>query len=108
MNVKIPKSTKQNGTLYAHVFLGKVQETTDSKHKWTRLIIDSETVYQLIPMSIYKEPEQNVKLLLGSNNIKNVRKAVTHVKTVLPISILTEPLHLSQAHIPNDIHQYIR
>lgn len=109
MNVEIPKQTKRNGTLYAHVFLSKAQETPYSGDKWTKLLTDSETVYALVPMSIYKKPEYKIfQLLQDEKNIKKVEKAVTHVKAVLPVSMLTEPLHISQIHMPSDIYQYIR
>lgn len=109
MNVELPKQTKRNGTLYAHVFLSKARETPYSGDKWTKLLTDPETVYTLVPMSIYKEPEYKIfQLLQDEKNKKKVEKAVTHVKAVLPVSMLTEPLHISQIHLPSDIYQYIR
>lgn len=110
MNVNLPKQTKQNGTLYAHVFLSKVQKTPYSNEKWTKLLTDPESVYIIVPMFIYKEPEYKVfQLLQDKENVKkNDVKPVTHIKTVLPISMLTEPLHISQIHMPSDIYQHIR
>lgn len=110
MNVEIPKLTKKNGTLYAHVFLSKAQETPYSGDKWTKLLTDHDTVYTLVPMSIYKEPEYKIFQLLqdGKDEKKKVEKTVTHVKAVLPVSMLSETLHLSQIHMPSDIYQYIR
>lgn len=109
MDIEIPKLTKRNGTLYAHVFLSKVQET-HTGDKWTKLLTNPETVYTLVPMYIYKEPEyKNFQLLQDGKNLKrNVQKAVTHIKNVLPVSMLTEPLYLSQIHMPSDLYQYIR
>lgn len=110
MSVELPQLTKQNGTLYAHVFLSKTKETPYSGDKWTKLLTDSETVYTLIHMSIYKEPEYKIFQLLQDeeNKKKNSEKPVTHIKAVLPISMLIEPLHLSQINMPSDIYQYIR
>ncbi|XP_015365512.1 PREDICTED: cleft lip and palate transmembrane protein 1-like protein isoform X2 [Diuraphis noxia] len=110
MAVELPRLTKQNGTLYAHVFLSKAQETLYSGDKWTKLLTDPETVYTLVPMSIYKEPEYKIFQLLheGENIKKNVEKPVTHIKVVLPVSMLKEPLHFSQIHMPSDVYQYIR
>ncbi|XP_025413937.1 cleft lip and palate transmembrane protein 1-like protein [Sipha flava] len=110
MSVQLPKITKQNGTMFAHVFLSKTQEKLSSSDRWTILLSDPETVYTLVPMSIYKEPEYKVFQLLqdGENVKKNVEKPITHVKAVLPVSMLTEPLHISQIHLPSDIFQYLR
>jgi len=110
MAVELPRLTKQNGTLYAHVFLSKAQETLYSGDKWTKLLTDPETVYTLVPMSIYKEPEYKIFQLIneGENIKKNVEKPVTHIKAVLPVSMLKEPLHFSQIHMPSDVYQYIR
>lgn len=110
MAVELPRLTKRNGTLYAHVFLSKAQETLYSGDKWTNLLTDPDTVYTLVPMSIYKEPEYKIFQLLqdGENVKKNVEKPVTHIKAVLPVSMLKEPLHFSQIHMPSDIYQYIR
>jgi len=110
MTVELPKQTKQNGTLHAHVFLSRTRETLHSGDKWTKLLTDPETVYTLVPMSIYKEPEyKNFQLLQDGENVqKNMEKPITHVKTVLPVSMLTEPIHISQIHMPSDIYQYIR
>lgn len=110
MNVELPKQTKQNGTLYAHVFLSKAKGLVYSGDKWTKLLTDPETVYTLVPMSIYKEPEYKIfQLLQDEENIKkNAEKPVTHIKAVLPVSMLTEPIHISQIHMPSDIYQYLR
>lgn len=110
MNVELPEQTKRNGTLYAHVFLSNARETPNAKDKWTMLLTDPETVYTLVPMSIYKEPEYQIFQLLHDeeNFQKNAEKPVTHVKAVLPVSMLTEPIHISQIHIPSDIYQYLR
>jgi len=110
MTVELPRLTKQNGTLYAHVFLSKTQETQYSGDKWTKLLTDSETVYTLVPMSTYKEPEYKIfQLLQDEEKVKsNAEKPITHIKAVLPVSMLTEPIHISQIHMPSDIYQYIR
>lgn len=110
MNVELPRQTKQNGTLYAHVFLSKAKGTLYSGDKWTKLLTDPETVYTLVPMSIYKEPEYKIfQLLQDEENVKkNAEKPVTHIKAVLPVSMLTEPIHISQIHMPSDIYQYLR
>lgn len=109
LSIELPKQTKRNGTLYAHVFLSKIHKTY-SGDRWTKLLTDPETVYTLIPMNIYKEPKyKGFQLLKDKENAsKNVVKPVTHVKTVLPVCMLTEPLHISQIHMPSDIYQYIR
>lgn len=109
MSVELPKITKQNGTMFAHVFLSKTHEKLNSSDRWTKLLSDPETVYTLVPMSIYKEPEYKVfQLLRDGENVKKNVKPITHVKAVLPVSMLTEPLHISQIHLPSDIFQYLR
>jgi len=110
MTVELPRQTKRNGTLYAHVFLGQIQETLYSRDKWTKLLTNPDTVYTLVPMSIYKEPEYKIfQLLQDEENIQqNIKKPITHVKAVLPVSMLIEPIHMSQIHMPSDIYQYIR
>lgn len=110
MTVELPRLTKKNGTLYAHVFLSKAQEKLHSGDRWTQLLTDPETVYTLVPMSIYKKPEYKIFQLLQEEDInnKNFEKPITHVKAVLPVSMLTEPIHMSQIHMPSDIYQYIR
>jgi len=109
MMIEVPRQTKRNGTLFAHVFLSEAQETY-SGDKWAKLLTSPNTVYTLIPMSIYKEPEYKIFQLLqdGENVQKNIKKPITHIKSVLPISMLTDPIHISQIHIPSDIYQYIR
>lgn len=96
--------------MFAHVFLSKAQDTLYSGDKWTKLLTDSNTVYTLVPMSTYKEPEYKIfQLLQDAENVqKKIEKPITHIKSVLPISMLTEPIHISQIHMPSDIYQYIR
>ncbi|XP_050540536.1 lipid scramblase CLPTM1L [Daktulosphaira vitifoliae] len=110
MTVQLPRNTKKNGTLYGHVFLSKVKDTRQSGELWTSLLSDYDTVYTLVPMSIYKIPDYKIfQLLNDDKNIqKNSEKPVTHIKAVMPVSMLSEPLHLSQIHMPTDIFQYIR
>lgn len=92
------------------MFLSRTQNKLNSGDKWTNLLSDSQTVYTLVPMSIYKEPEYKIfQLLQDEDKIKkNTHKPVTHVKAVLPVSMLIEPIHISQIHMPSDIYQYLR
>ncbi|XP_050430955.1 lipid scramblase CLPTM1L-like [Adelges cooleyi] len=110
IDVKLPKSTTKNGTLYAHVFLSNTKDAPFSGDLWSHFLSNHETVYTVVPMSVYKISKYKVFQLLNNdeNNQKRLEKPVTHIKAVMPVSMMSEPLMLSQVHTPSDIYQHIR
>jgi hypothetical protein len=78
LTISIPHATRQNGSLYLHLFTLPRPEHQPDAHNWDfwKLRQDPVTVYTRIRLTQYHVPEATTFRLLeggGSNKLKKVR-----------------------------------
>ena len=73
MNVTIPKKTRNNGTLYAHVFTCPPGESP---------IANSWTSYALSDLTTYAIPQSETYKLVGGNNKEDPEKEEVRHKSL--------------------------
>ncbi|KPJ09367.1 Cleft lip and palate transmembrane protein 1-like protein [Papilio machaon] len=107
VNIKIPRKTRNNGTLYMHAVL-----LDESRlYKDFRELHKTESMHTL-PLVTYVEPQAATFNLLNHNEVleKPVQKSIkpySHITTSVPLSILTDNLSLP-ARMPPELLQYLR
>lgn len=106
--LKIPRKTRNNGTLYMHVVL------VDDKKLYNDFndIIGSEAVHTL-PLITHIEPQAVTYNLLqqDNNESKPDKKNVlpyAHIKTIVPLSIFTDDVNFPSKKIPPELYPLMR
>lgn len=116
--VDLPAKTRRNGTLFLHVILAD----NDGPLDWRRLQRDGPTVIQRIALTDYMVPKAKAFNLLGDDDdtasrrvtdepasaAAPKRRPVTHFKTHIYVSILSDYVSMSVADIPPELAQLIR
>ncbi|XP_023945323.2 lipid scramblase CLPTM1L [Bicyclus anynana] len=108
LTLKIPRKTRNNGTLFMHAVLLDERRLYDDFID----IFRSESVHTL-SLITYTEPEAATFNLLqskskGENKKDKHVKPYAHIATVAPLSILVDNLHLPAAKIPGELYPYMR
>lgn len=109
-DINIPAKTRRNGTLYLHAVLGSDNEVIE----WKSLKKDGPLVVQKFRLTEYAIPRAAAFNLLGVPEPKNSKqntmaaKPVTHVRTKVFLSIMTEHFQMSVADIPPELARHIR
>nr|XP_029710334.1 cleft lip and palate transmembrane protein 1-like protein [Aedes albopictus] len=109
-DISIPPKTRRNGTLYLHIVLGSDGEVIE----WKSLKKDGPMVVQKFPLTEYAVPQAAAFNLLGVpkrkhfNQISLAEKPVTHVRTKVFLSILTDHFQMSVVDIPPELARHIR
>merc|ERR1719481_951536 len=115
VRVPLPKSVTKNGSLHLAVFA--VQGLSDKIDTgvsgwWQNVISQPETTYSLTKLTQFAVPEAETSNLLGQEEeeIKTKdkkpldrSKPVTHVRSRLVISLMTDQLNLDPRNIPGEI-----
>ncbi|KAK0395196.1 hypothetical protein QR680_001168 [Steinernema hermaphroditum] len=115
VQIDVPSHTRNNGTLYAHVFLlpADCKDVDPYKSEWrmvksvclTEYRVPSAETFQLMAGSA--EPDE----LSSSQSMRQLRASgtpVTHIRSVLPLTVAAEsPLFLKQK-VPAEIHQQLQ
>lgn len=108
--IDIPAKTRRNGTLFLHVILAN----DDGPVNWKSLQRDGPTVIQRILLTDYMVPKPKTFNLIGNEDSevkkpKNVSpKPVTHFKTKVYVSILSDFVSMAVADIPPEMAKLIR
>ncbi|CAH2050127.1 unnamed protein product, partial [Iphiclides podalirius] len=107
VNLKIPRKTRNNGTLYMHAVL---LDESRLYRDFTELR-ETEAMHTL-PLVSYVEPQAATFNLLKDDmgNDKEVYKSIkpfSHISTLVPLSVLTDKLNLP-AKIPGELLPYMR
>lgn len=118
MDVKVPlaASVTKNGTLFLCVFTVPHQSQRSPEKDWFQMIHDPETTYMMIPWTIYQVPEAETFNLLGdealtdTERVKKVKqiKPVSHLRTKITLSLMTDLLELPKSEIPPEIFYLMR
>ncbi|XP_045775470.1 cleft lip and palate transmembrane protein 1-like protein [Maniola jurtina] len=109
VTLKIPRKTRNNGTLYMHAVLLDERRLYDDFID----IFRSESVHTL-SLITHTEPQAATFNLLQSDSksekkTKNKHvKPYAHIATVAPLSILTDNLNLPVHKIPGELYPYMR
>ncbi|CAG4979715.1 unnamed protein product [Parnassius apollo] len=107
VNIKLPRRTRNNGTLYMHAVL-----LDESRlYKEFSELRETEAMHTL-PLVTYAEPQAATFNLLKHNigadeRVKKSVKPFSHISTLVPLSILTDKLNLP-AKIPAELLPYMR
>ncbi|CAH0405523.1 unnamed protein product [Chilo suppressalis] len=108
ITLKIPRKTRNNGTLYMHAAL-----LDDSRlYKDFDEIYRTESVHTL-PLVVHAEPQaETFNLLQKNTEVKKIKEKniqpFAHLTKVAPLSILTDDLNLPAKKIPAELYPYIR
>lgn len=107
INLQIPRSTRNNGTLFMHAALvdnNRLYQDFDD-------ILRTESMHTL-PLITYIEPQAETYNLLQQSEPEKVKKnslrPYAHISTLVPLAILTDNLNLPMNKIPGELYPYIR
>lgn len=103
VNVSIPLRTRNNGSLYAHIFFHL---------RGREPFLDKHTIHTSIPLTSFNVPQSKVVNLLtdkAPNVSWHVReKPVTHWKSKLTINIVQDKVSFQQHAIPGELYRFIK
>ncbi|XP_050343582.1 lipid scramblase CLPTM1L [Nymphalis io] len=109
VTLKIPRKTRNNGTLFMHAVL------LDEKRLYDDFIdiFRTESVHTL-PLVTHTEPQAATFNLLQSNDEEKKPKSekklkpYSHIATIAPLAVLTDNLNLPVHKIPAELYPYMR
>ncbi|XP_022091942.1 cleft lip and palate transmembrane protein 1-like protein [Acanthaster planci] len=101
VNITLPKKTRNNGTLFVHVFVHPRGKSP---------FHSSLSSYQSAPLTKYAPPRMEEYNLLSdsSNENSSSEVPVTHWKNKVVISVLQDQLSMHRHGVPQEIWQYVR
>ena len=113
VNVTLPRSTRNNGSLYVHAFLApKFQTSQTAAH----IFSSPYSSYAFAPLTSYLVPEAATFQLLSSNhkNVKNEsmktnsRIPITHWRQKLNIGVMDDIVAIPGKQVPAEIMKYLK
>uniref|UniRef100_A0A5G2R0D1 Lipid scramblase CLPTM1L n=2 Tax=Sus scrofa TaxID=9823 RepID=A0A5G2R0D1_PIG len=110
VNVSVPKKTRNNGTLYAYVFL---------HHAGVLPWRDGKQVHLVSPLTTYMVPKpEEVNLLTGESATQQVEaekrpsnaldEPVSHWRPRLTLNVMVDDFVFDGAALPADVHRYMK
>ncbi|NXN07141.1 CLP1L protein, partial [Indicator maculatus] len=109
VNVSVPKKTRNNGTLYAYVFL---------HHAGILPWHDSKQVHIVSPLTTYMVPKpEEINLLTGESATQQIEaekqtsaldEPVSHWRSRLTLNVMVEDFVFDGSSLPADVHRYIK
>ncbi|XP_045855677.1 cleft lip and palate transmembrane protein 1-like protein isoform X3 [Meles meles] len=111
VNVSVPKKTRNNGTLYAYIFL---------HHAGVLPWHDGKQVHLVSPLTTYMVPKpEEVNLLTGESATQQQLEAekkppsaldepVSHWRPRLTLNVMVEDFVFDGASLPADVHRYMK
>ncbi|XP_015597472.1 cleft lip and palate transmembrane protein 1-like protein [Cephus cinctus] len=112
INLEIPKRTQQNGTLFLHIMV--LPKSSKYNNSFNDLQKDPFMVYTRIKMTQYAIPQAAVFKLLGEKDrVERKRKEsyvkpVSHLKTRVTFTIMTDDIRLPANNLPLELSRDIR
>jgi len=117
ISVKLPRSVTRNGSMYVSVFachpaLGEKDMTKDGW--WQEAINSPQTSYTLSKLTQFAIPEAETFNLLSEDNTDKPKverdrsKPVTHLRSKLIVSLMTDQLSMSIRQVPGEIGQVMQ
>ncbi|EZA62575.1 hypothetical protein DMN91_005507 [Ooceraea biroi] len=110
--LNIPRRTQQNGTLFLHVLITPMSTKQDKS--FVGLLNDMFTSYATIKMSQYIVPEAETFKLLGEKDFtvkkpkENVVHPVSHIKSRVTFTIMTDNVMLPAYSMPAELMDHIK
>ncbi|VVC95536.1 unnamed protein product, partial [Leptidea sinapis] len=108
LTLKIPRRTRNNGTLFMHAVLLDERRLYDDFID----IFRNEAIYTLPLVTYMDQKDETFNLLQGNNGQeikpKKIVKPYSHIFKVAPLSILTDDLQLPVKKIPGELYPYVR
>jgi len=115
--VKIPRSVTRNGSMYMSVFachpgLGSIDMSRDGW--WQEVINNPQTSYTLTKLTQFAIPEAETFNLLSEDKVDKPKvdrdrsKPITHLRSKLTLSLMTDQLSMSLKQIPGEIGQVMQ
>ncbi|GAB5567400.1 cleft lip and palate transmembrane protein 1-like protein isoform X3 [Prionailurus iriomotensis] len=111
VNVSVPKKTRNNGTLYAYIFL---------HHAGILPWHDGKQVHLVSPLTTYMVPKpEEVNLLTGESTTQQQIEAekkppsaldepVSHWRPRLTLNVMVDDFVFDGASLPADVHRYMK
>ncbi|NXQ43056.1 CLP1L protein, partial [Catharus fuscescens] len=109
VNVSVPKKTRNNGTLYAFVFL---------HHAGILPWHDGKQVHVVSPLTTYMVPKpEEVNLLTGESATQQIEaekqtnaldEPVSHWRSRLTLNVMVEDFVFDGSSLPADVHRYMK
>ncbi|XP_021939566.1 cleft lip and palate transmembrane protein 1-like protein isoform X2 [Zootermopsis nevadensis] len=118
LTIGIPRSTRQNGSLYLHLFTFPRPKYQPGSQVWDfwKLAQDRLSVYKRIVLTHYHVPDATTfRLLGGDGSSKDEKRAqgrpaldvrsqrVTHLKSRVTFNILTDDISIPRRDVPPEI-----
>uniref|UniRef100_A0A8C0IET5 Lipid scramblase CLPTM1L n=1 Tax=Bubo bubo TaxID=30461 RepID=A0A8C0IET5_BUBBB len=109
VNVSVPKKTRNNGTLYAYIFL---------HHAGILPWHDGKQVHIVSPLTTYMVPKpEEINLLTGESATQQIEaekqtnaldEPVSHWRSRLTLNIMVEDFVFDGSSLPADVHRYMK
>ncbi|XP_027752536.1 cleft lip and palate transmembrane protein 1-like protein [Empidonax traillii] len=109
VNVSVPKKTRNNGTLYAYVFL---------HHAGILPWHDGKQVHIVSPLTTYMVPKpEEINLLTGESATQQIEaekqtnaldEPVSHWRSRLTLNVMVEDFVFDGSSLPADVHRYMK
>uniref|UniRef100_A0ABI7VQ81 Lipid scramblase CLPTM1L n=1 Tax=Felis catus TaxID=9685 RepID=A0ABI7VQ81_FELCA len=110
VNVSVPKKTRNNGTLYAYIFL---------HHAGILPWHDGKQVHLVSPLTTYMVPRpEEVNLLTGESTTQQIEaekkppsaldEPVSHWRPRLTLNVMVDDFVFDGASLPADVHRYMK
>uniref|UniRef100_A0A7N6FET3 Lipid scramblase CLPTM1L n=1 Tax=Anabas testudineus TaxID=64144 RepID=A0A7N6FET3_ANATE len=109
INVSLPKKTRNNGTLYALIFVHQAGVTP---------LQDSQRVHQVAQLTTYMVPKPpEISLISGEDQTQVEQKQpttstsdrpVSHWRSRLTLNIVSDHFLFDREYLPSDVHRYLR
>uniref|UniRef100_A0A8V0Y4M1 Lipid scramblase CLPTM1L n=1 Tax=Gallus gallus TaxID=9031 RepID=A0A8V0Y4M1_CHICK len=109
VNVSVPKKTRNNGTLYAYIFL---------HHAGVLPWHDGKQVHIVSPLTTYMVPKpEEINLLTGESTTQQIEaekqtsaldEPVSHWRSRLTLNVMVEDFVFDGSSLPADVHRYMK
>ncbi|KAJ7414300.1 Cleft lip and palate transmembrane protein 1-like protein [Willisornis vidua] len=109
VNVSVPKKTRNNGTLYAYIFL---------HHAGVLPWHDGKQVHVVSPLTTYMVPKpEEINLLTGESDTQQIEaekqtnaldEPVSHWRSRLTLNVMVEDFVFDGSSLPADVHRYMK
>lgn len=115
VNVSIPKKTRNNGTLYAMVFVHQagVSPWQDQRQvhfvaQLTTYMVPRPPEVSLISGEDQPQAEQQSQKPVGGGDSAVADRPVSHWRSRLTLNVVTDHFLFDKASLPSDVHRYLR
>ncbi|KAH0618033.1 hypothetical protein JD844_016958 [Phrynosoma platyrhinos] len=110
VNVSVPKKTRNNGTLYAYIFLHHA-----GMLPWN----DGKQVHIVSPLTTYMVPKpEEINLITGESVTQQIEaekkqtyaldEPVSHWRSRLTLNVMVEDFVFDGSSLPSDVHRYMK